>query len=122
MARVKTNSTILDKASMRLQGMKAINATFDLGSGLSVTAIEAALNEARLKQDAFNHQVSILEEKQAEFEDAEKVLNDLTTRVLAGVAAKFGKDSVEYAQVGGTRSRDRKRSVRKSKSSAKPAS
>jgi hypothetical protein len=121
MARVKTNSTILDKASTRLQGMRAINATFDLGNGLSVTAFEAALNDARIKQDAYNQQVSILEEKQAVFEDAEKILTDFTTRVLAGVGAKFGKDSVEYSQVGGTRSRDRKRPVRKPKITPKLA-
>jgi hypothetical protein len=86
----------------------------------TVTAIEAALNETRIKQEAYHQEISILEEKQTEFRDAEKVLNDLITRTLAGVGSKYGKDSVEYAQVGGTRIRDRKRPVRKPRSVALP--
>ena len=113
MLRVKNNTTVFNKASTRLQGLMAIDPAFDLGNGLSVTAVEAALDEARIKHAAYKREVSILEEKQTEFGDAAKGLNDLITRILAGVGAKFGKDSVEYAQLGGTRNRDRKRPGRK---------
>ena len=119
MIKVITDSVVLDKASVRAQGMKGISATLDLGSGLSVVAIEAAINDARAKQEAYNQLATILEEKLAAFEDAEKMVNHLATRVLASVAGKYGKDSIEYAQVGGTRSRDRKRVVRKPKSATK---
>ena len=54
-----------------------------------------------------------MEEKQAAFDDAEKLLADLSSRVLAAVAAKYGRDSVEYTQAGGVRMRDRKRQVAK---------
>jgi hypothetical protein len=119
MARVKSNSISLEKASTRLQGMKAINPTLDLGSGLSVAAIEAAINDARAKLDSYNQMLSMIEEKQAAFRDAEIALSEITTRVLAGIAAKFGKDSIEYAQVGGTRKRDRKRPIQKAKANSK---
>ena len=115
MFRVLNNSTMFEKASTRLQGMQAIDPALDLGNGLSVAAIEAALKEARIKHDAYKKEASMLEEKQIEFEDASKVLTDLLTRTLASVAGKYGKDSIEYAQLGGTRVRDRKRPVRKSK-------
>jgi hypothetical protein len=119
MAKVKSNSISLEKASTRLQGMKAINPTLDLGSGLSVAAIEAAINDARAKLDSYNQMLSMIEEKQAAFRDAEIALSEITTRVLAGIAAKFGKDSIEYAQVGGTRKRDRKRPIQKAKANSK---
>jgi hypothetical protein len=42
-------------------------------------------------------------------DDAEKRLQDLSERVLAGVAAKYGKNSNQYEKVGGVRKADRKR-------------
>ena len=39
-------------------------------------------------------------------------LDELTTRMLAGVAAKYGKDSREYEQAGGTRTSERKTPLR----------
>jgi hypothetical protein len=115
MAKARTSSTIIDKAFVRVQGMRAISPTLDLGSGLSVVAIEAAINDTRAKLDACIRHLSKFEELQAAFEDAEKHLNELTTRILNGAASKYGRDSIEYAQVGGTRSRDIKRSPRRPK-------
>jgi len=41
--------------------------------------------------------------------DSEKKLQDFNERVLAGVAAKYGKNSNQYEKVGGVRKADRKR-------------
>src|SRR6185503_4965799 len=46
---------------------------------------------------------------------AEKALGDLSERMLAGVAARFGKNSSYYEQAGGVRMSERKRPVRKPK-------
>ena len=46
-------------------------------------------------------------------------MRDLNERALDGVASKYGKNSNEYEQAGGTRKSERKRPVRKPK--AKPA-
>ncbi|MBM4025843.1 MAG: hypothetical protein FJ280_10625 [Planctomycetes bacterium] len=49
----------------------------------------------------------------------EKKLKDLTERMLAAVAARYGKDSDEYEKAGGTRKSERKRPARRGgKSSA----
>jgi hypothetical protein len=119
MPRAKESSAIFDKATARLEGLKAINATLDLGNGLTIVTLEAAINDGRMKMGALHQQVSVLEEKQAELKDAEKVVAELSTRFLAGIAAKYGKDSIEYAQAGGTRSRDRKRPTPKPKATPK---
>ena len=44
---------------------------------------------------------------------AEKAIRDLSERMLAGVASKYGKDSSEYEMAGGTRKSERKRPTRK---------
>jgi hypothetical protein len=101
---------------VRLEGIKAISETLDLGNGVSVTNLKARLEDARIKEATYNQHLSVLEEKHAAFEDAEKQLAELTSRVLAAVAGNFGRDSVEYTQAGGVRSRDRKRPSRRPKS------
>ena len=63
--------------------------------------------------------ISELRQIESSFRDAEIALSEITTRVLAGIAAKFGKDSIEYAQVGGTRKRDRKRPIQKAQANSK---
>ena len=50
-----------------------------------------------------------LDEKANKLAASEKTLQDLSERVLAGVAARFGKDSNEYEKVGGVRKSERKR-------------
>ena len=113
MTRLRRTSKVLDQSSARLQGMKSINSTLDLGSGLSVAGFETSVTETRTKLNDYHQYLSLLDEKLIELREAEKGLAEKSERILAGIAAKFGKDSVEYAQVGGVRKSDRKRPVRK---------
>lgn len=114
MGRVKRNSKMLDKASARLQGMKSINATLDLGNGLSVVGFESSIAGTRAKLDNYHQYLSLLDETLVELKDAEKALADMSERILAGIAARFGKDSAEYVQAGGVRKSEIKRSSHKS--------
>jgi hypothetical protein len=120
MPRKSISSLVIDRAAARLEGIKAISETLDLGNGISVTTLQASIEDTRAKEGSYNQQLSVLEEKHAAFEDAEKHLADLSSRVLAAVAAKYGRDSVEYMQAGGVRSRDRKRPARRSKAEIQP--
>ncbi|MDF3057635.1 MAG: hypothetical protein K0R17_1850 [Rariglobus sp.] len=43
-----------------------------------------------------------------DLESAEKTLDDLSSRMLAGVGVKYGKNSDEYEKAGGTRPDERK--------------
>ena len=106
---------IIDQASLRLEGIIAISGTLDLGNGINVASFRASIEDTRAKGGSYHQQCSILEEKHAAFEDAKQNLADMTSRVLAAVAAKYGRDSVEYTQAGGVRKRDRKRPSEKSK-------
>ena len=47
MGRKKRNSKILEQAYQRLNGMKSIDSNLDLGGGLTVSALETAINSLR---------------------------------------------------------------------------
>lgn len=52
-------------------------------------------------------------------DDSAGVLNGLNTRALSAIRGIFGPDSTEYEQAGGTRTSERKKSVRTKKEPAK---
>src|SRR5438270_731107 len=98
MGRKKRTSKILDKANVRAAGLRSIG-THDFGNGLTSAAFEKANLLA----------------------DSEKTLRDYHERVLAGVGAKFGKNSNEYEKVGGVRKSERKRPTARKSASKSPA-
>ena len=58
MGRKKRNSKILELAYQRLNGMKSIDPNLDLGGGLTVSALEAAVNSLRARLDSYNQKLS----------------------------------------------------------------
>lgn len=108
MGRLKRTSKILDKAGTRAAGLRSIGAE-DFGNGVTSAAFEAAVADTRQKLDDYNQALSTADEKANVLADSEKVLQDLSERILAGVAAKYGKNSNQYEKVGGIRKADRKR-------------
>ena len=115
MGRRRRNSRILDQANVRLNGLKAIDTNLDMGGGLSTTTFEQSINSLRTKIDSYNQKLSELDEDLLSLEIDENKLNDVNRRMLAGVGARFGRNSPEYEMVGGVRSSDRKRSSSKKK-------
>jgi hypothetical protein len=113
MGRRKRNSRIIEQANERLNGLKAIDPMLDLGNGLSVTAFEQAINSLRAKLDIYNQKLSELDEELLGIETDEHKIEDVNGRFLAGVGARFGKNSIQYEKAGGVRSDDRKRPARK---------
>jgi len=113
MGRRKRNSKILEQAYERLNGLKAIDPTLDMGNGLSVAAHEQAVNSLRAKLDSYNQKLSELDADLLALETDEDKLNDFNGRALAGVGARFGRNSIEYEKAGGIRTDDRKRPSRK---------
>jgi hypothetical protein len=109
MARRKKTAFIYDVAVNRLSALKSISPALDLGNGLTVPAFEAAVLDFRQKLDDYNTTLSITDSKLNIVQDAERTLRDLTERMLAGVASKYGKNSDEYEKAGGVRKMDRKR-------------
>ncbi|NEQ24901.1 MAG: hypothetical protein F6K28_38555 [Microcoleus sp. SIO2G3] len=113
MSRLKRSSIIVDKAERRLAGLKSINATLDLGKGLSNQAFSALIETTRNRVAAYNTTLSLLDADRTAMLEAEKTLAELSEKMLIGVAFEYGKDSPEYEMAGGTRKSLRKRRVRK---------
>lgn len=121
MGRVKRTSKILDKANVRAAGLRSIG-THDFGNGLTSASYDQAIADARTQLDDYNQTLSALDEKANLLGATEKTLQDYSERVLAGVAARYGKDSNEYEKVGGVRKSERKRAPsRKATKTTAPA-
>lgn len=119
MGRRKRGSKVLEQASARLSGLKSINATLDMGNGLSVAAYEQKLDNLRAKLDSYNQKLSELDDELFQVESEEENLSQLSGRILAAVAAVYGRDSSQYEAVGGVRTSDRKNTSRKTDTSTR---
>ena len=108
MGRLKRGSKILDKARARLAALRSIGGQ-DFGNGVTSEGFEDAVADTRKKLEDYNQALSVVDEKANVLADSERALQDFSERVLAGVAAKYGKNSNEYEKVGGIRKADRKR-------------
>jgi hypothetical protein len=109
MGRKRRNSPVLEKATTRATNLKAISPTLDLGPGLTLVEFEQTIAEFRAAQDEYNTLIAALDEKKNTLEAKEKALDELNSRMLAGVGARWGKNSSQYEQAGGTRTKERKR-------------
>ena len=112
MGRIKRTSKALGKANTRAAGLRSIG-TLDFGGGFTSASFEEAIADTRAKLDDYNQTLSVVDEKYNSFLESEKNLKDKSERVLAGVGARFGKNSSEYEKVGGVRKSERKRPARK---------
>ena len=118
MSRLKRNSKALIKAQERAEHLQSIDAQLDLGFGLTLGAFQAAMDSLQAHLKTYNEQLSALDEQAAALRAEEQNLLDLTERMLEGVSAKYGKDSLAYEQAGGVRKSERKKSVRKPKTTS----
>jgi len=119
MGRSKKTNSHYNVAFNRLANLKSISPTLDLGNGLTVAAYDAAVNAFRQKLEDYNIALSIVDEKYNLVQAGEKDLRDLSERMLAGVAVKFGKNSHEYEKAGGVRKSERKKPTKKSAAKTK---
>ena len=118
MARIKRSSATVEKATQRASALSSINASLDLGNGLTLGDYTDSIASLKAKMDVYNATLSLADGQLNTLGDGEKALADLSDRMLGGVASKFGKNSNEYEMAGGVRKSDRKRPVRKAKTPA----
>lgn len=107
MSRKKRTSRVLEKAELRVAGLKAVDTTMDFGGVRSLANLTAQIEQLRSKIDAYNTALAIIDSSKTEIESLEKSLSDLTDQMLIGVAFKYGKDSREYEMAGGVRKSER---------------
>ncbi len=109
MGRQRRNSKILDEANQRINGLTVIDPQLDFGGDLTLAKFKEAGQKFSADLDAYNQLLAQLDERANSLTADEKSLGKLSERMLAAAGARWGKDSSEYEQSGGTRTSERKR-------------
>jgi hypothetical protein len=111
MARNLSSESVLSEAKMLLEFMRK-HPEFTL-KDLSATTLAASILEMERREEALQRhrqeEIALLNDRNTQL----KVLREASTRTRSGVKGYFGADSNEYEEVGGTRSSERKKPVRK---------
>ena len=121
----KVKSVVMNKAAVRLAGMTQIDTdkarVIDYGdTGNTLTKVEfaAKMQLCTTLMQQYNKMLDQADAISNNFDAAEGELNDMCASVLAGAEGKFGRNSNELEELGGTRLVDRKKPVRKAKPAA----
>lgn len=109
-------SAAVNKAQIRLDGIRSISVPIELGNGYTDTAYEAEIKKVTTLLDEYNTMVSSLDGLATTLDAADKALGIYSKSILSQVGTKYGFDSIEYEKAGGTRTSTIKR---KTKSTSK---
>lgn len=101
MARAKRKSEVLDKATMRITGMKTIGEPLDFGNGLTLAEYEARFLALQNQLIVYNEMLDSIDGTATQIELMEQELRGYSERMLAGVLTRYGKESPQYRQAGG---------------------
>ncbi|MGJ5634743.1 hypothetical protein [Nostoc sp. CALU 1950] len=107
MPRQKRTYRVLEKAELRIAGLKAIDPSMDFGDARNLQNLTQIIQQYRSKIDAYNTTLAVIDSYTNEMKELETTLSDLTGKMLLGVAFKYGEDSREYEMAGGVRKSDR---------------
>jgi hypothetical protein len=105
----KSNSKVLEKATLRAAGIQSIAPDINFGQGVTLKTYNGMIQEMRNKLASYNAALSDIDQTQAEIAELERNLGDYSDRMLTGVATYYGKNSAEYSLAGGVPKRDRRR-------------
>ena len=106
----RTISLATRNTDSKLAGMTAIDLNLDLGDGVSVTNLTAKRAAAVAAIAAYNAKLAEADALANAATSAEREYNiTLGGRILTKVSAKYGKNSNEYEQVGGTRESEKQK-------------
>jgi uncharacterized protein HemX len=98
----------VDNAETRAAALESIDPALDLGNNLTLGAYKAAIIATNTKLATYNTKLSEIDGILNDLEQSETTLDELSARMLAAVGVKYGKNSAEYEQAGGTRTAERK--------------
>ncbi len=118
--RKRKPGVVVDDAKLRLDGMKGIDTanliTVNYGSVAQPLTQTDMTAQITLIEDDISDYNQMLENATVmlnKIQEAEKKLKVMYTRVLKGAIAQFGPDSSEVEVLGGTRTSERKKPVKK---------
>lgn len=110
MARRKRNSSILQQAERRIESLQSLNTQLDFGAGNTLEAFSARINNLKSKLAAYNIALSAIDQLTDDVDNAEQLVQEMSERMLLGVASRYGKTSQEYGMAGGSRRKNVRRS------------
>ena len=113
MPRQKRSSRTLLNAEQRAASLGSIGTNLSFGEGISLTEYNQLIDDLRNEIISYNQALSSIDKAANAIEAFERQLQDLSERLLTGVATVYGKHSSEYEMAGGVRKSDRKRPVRR---------
>lgn len=102
-----------DNAKSRLAALKSINPALDLGNGMVIGTYQTSIDNFTSLLSQYNTALSTVDDLYNKCNQSLLDVKDLSERMLAGVASKYGKNSSEYEMAGGTRKTERKKTVTK---------
>ena len=111
--RKKSIPKAVQAAQKRIDGMKSIDPALDLGNGVSVATMEAAVKKVTDGIGLYNTMLSQIDQVSNDNDADIKAMNELNSRALKGGEFKYGRNSNEYEMIGGTRTSERKKPVKK---------
>jgi hypothetical protein len=104
MSRKKRNtSKVLDVAQQRALSLEIIDPELDLGRDVSLEEYRQNIQDLQDTLNRYNRGLSSVDQLQKQILQKERNLLDMNSRMLAAVAARFGRYSQEYQVIGGTR-------------------
>lgn len=104
MARLKKRrSRSIETASNRTNALRNIDENIDFGRGLTSNSYQMLFENARDELHRYNAMLSNVDKKRSLLHKLEKQLDDANERIFSGIIALYGRDSLEYEMVGGTR-------------------
>jgi hypothetical protein len=109
MSKRKRKSKVVELAQKRVAGLDSISPTLDMGNGLTIANYHAAIEAVIERLETYNSALSIADAALDNVEKDEKILRELSERMLEAVGAGYGHNSNEYAKAGGVRKEERKR-------------
>lgn len=106
----RTLSSATRKTDTRLAGMRTIDPNLDLNDGVSVANLTTKRADVVAALDAYNAKLAEADALANAVAEAERLYNvTLGGRILTKVAAKYGKNSSQYEQVGGVRESEKQK-------------
>ena len=111
----KMVSARVSDAEARLANLKSIDPALNMGTGLTIAAFQTAISDSRTAVDVYNQTLALADSQANDIVQKDKIVQDISVRMLAAVGAKYGYDSDEYEQAGGTRKSERAKPVRSAK-------
>lgn len=99
----RKRSSSLDTAILRLTGLEEIDREIDFGSGFDMDNYNTLYEETVKAFRNYNALLKAADEQRDKLEVLERQLDDANERILFLIGGFFGKDSLEYQKVGGTR-------------------